>query len=114
VIQKQVGDADRKPTLVIYEDAYALSDLESPEQYRIFVRHVLPSERLWDGMFTVFLESGQPDGDWKILQSYASMTLDLRSHMATDSGQGNTEAHPQNRQLAGEVAAAGHEQKPAK
>jgi hypothetical protein len=64
VIQKQVGDADRKPTLVIYEDCYALSDLESPEQYRIFVRHVLPSERLWDGMFTVFLESGQPDGDW--------------------------------------------------
>jgi hypothetical protein len=64
VIQKQVGDADRKPTLVIYEDCYALSDLESPEQYRIFVRHVLPSERLWDGMFIVFLESGQPDGDW--------------------------------------------------
>lgn len=78
VIQKQVGEEDRKPTLVIYEDTYALSDLESPEQYQIFVRHVMPSERMWDGMFTVFLEGPQPDEDWKILQSYASMTLDLR------------------------------------
>ena len=78
VIQKQVGDSSRKPTLVIYEDAYAISDLESSEQYRIFVRHVMPSERMWDGMFTVFVESAQPDGDWNILQSYASMTLNLR------------------------------------
>jgi hypothetical protein len=51
---KQADHKERRPTLVIYEDAYALADLESPEQYRLFVRHVLPSERLWDGMFTVF------------------------------------------------------------
>jgi hypothetical protein len=69
---------ERHPTLVIYEDCYALTDLESPEQYRIFVRHVLPSERLWDGMFTVFLEAAQSDADWRLLQSYASMQLDLR------------------------------------
>jgi hypothetical protein len=47
----------RTPTLVLYEGCSALIDLESNEQYRIFVRHVLPSERLWGGMFTVFLES---------------------------------------------------------
>jgi hypothetical protein len=79
VIQKQVGHEQRRPTLVIYEGAYALSDLESPEQYRIFVRHVMPSERLWDGMFTVFLEAAPQDYDWKMLQAYASIKLDLRS-----------------------------------
>ncbi|HEV7334490.1 MAG TPA: hypothetical protein VGO06_00870 [Bosea sp. (in: a-proteobacteria)] len=78
-IQKQIAGTDRSPTLVIYEDSYALSDLESAEQYRIFVRHVMPSERMWDGMFTVFLESAQADADWKMLQAYASMRLDLRS-----------------------------------
>jgi hypothetical protein len=78
-IQKQVKETDRNPTLVIYEDTYALSDLESAEQYRIFVRHVMPSGRMWDGMFTVFLESAQAESDWKMLQAYASMRLDLRS-----------------------------------
>lgn len=82
-IQRQVTGTDRNPTLVVYEDAYALSDLESAEQYRIFVRHVMPSERMWDGMFTVFLESAQPEQDWKILQAYANMTLDLRSPKPT-------------------------------
>jgi hypothetical protein len=78
-IQKQIESTDRNPTLVIYEDTYALSDLESAEQYRIFVRHVIPSERMWDGMFTVFLESAQLEYDWNLLQAYASMRLDLRS-----------------------------------
>jgi len=82
VIQKQVGHKQRRPTLVIYEDAYALSDLESPEQYRIFVRHVMPSERMWDGMFTVFLEAAPQPYDWSVLQAYASMRLDLRSGSA--------------------------------
>lgn len=78
-IKKQVQNIARNPTLVIYEDTYALTDLESAEQYRIFVRHVMPSERMWDGMFTVFLESAQPENDWTLLQAYASMRLDLRS-----------------------------------
>jgi hypothetical protein len=78
VIKKQMNAQERRPTLVIYEDSYALTDLESPDQYRVFVRHVMPSERLWDGMFTVFLESATPDADWRMLQAYASMRLDLR------------------------------------
>jgi len=81
-IKRLMKQDERRPTLVIYEDSYALTDLESPEQYRIFVRHVLPSERMWDGMFTVFLESTQPEGDWKMLQSYASIRLDLRAKPA--------------------------------
>jgi hypothetical protein len=46
----------RTPAVVFYEGCSALVDLESNEQYRIFLRHVLPSERLWGGMFTVFVE----------------------------------------------------------
>lgn len=79
----------RQPTLVIYEDMYALADLESVEQYRIFARHVLPSERLWGGMFTVFAETVQREEDWELVSSYASMTLDLRRSMdcsAADEG----------------------------
>lgn len=80
IIRKKQKDETRRPTLIIYEDTYALSDLESPEQYRIFVRHVIPSERMWDGMFTVFVESAQSEANWRTLQSYASMRLDLRSY----------------------------------
>jgi len=47
----------RKPTLTIYEGTNALVELESTEQYRIFIRHLLPSERLWGGMFTFVIES---------------------------------------------------------
>jgi hypothetical protein len=77
-IKAQMKQDERRPTLVIYEDCYALTDLESAEQYRIFVRHVLPSERMWDGMFTVFLESAQAEPDWRLLHTYTSMKLDLR------------------------------------
>jgi len=77
-IKVQLKKDHRQPTLVIYEDTYALADLESPEQYRIFVRHVLPSERMWDGMFTAFVESAQPEADWRVLQCYASIRIDFR------------------------------------
>jgi hypothetical protein len=77
-IKQAAGGELRKPTLVIYEDTYALADLESVEQYRVFVRHVIPSERLWNGMFTVFVETAQPEEEWKLISSYAGMTLDLR------------------------------------
>lgn len=83
-IQKKEAGGLRKPALVIYEDCYALADLESVEQYRIFVRHVMPSERLWDAMFTVFAETAQPEAEWGLVSSYASMMLDMRSHWPQD------------------------------
>jgi hypothetical protein len=79
----------RQPTLVIYEDMFALADLESVEQYRVFVRHVLPSERLWDGMFTVFAETGQPVTEWKLISSYADIALDLSERRRSGSEGGN-------------------------
>lgn len=86
-IKEMAGGADtRKPVLVIYEDCYALSDLESVEQYRVFVRHVLPSERLWDGMFTVFVETDLPKNDWGLLRSYASFSKELLPIERRESG----------------------------
>ena len=73
--KEQQGQDFRNPALVIYEAPHALVDLESAEQYRIFVRHVLPSERMWGGMFTVFVEPCISDDSWKLLVSYADFIL---------------------------------------
>ena len=76
--KKQAGSQNRNPALVVYEDPYALVDLESADQYRVFVRHVLPSERLWDGMLTVVVETAQASTDWDLLQAYGDVVMDLK------------------------------------
>jgi hypothetical protein len=76
---KELGDITRKPTLVIYEGTYALTDLESAEQYRIFVRHVIPSEKMWGGMLTVFLEAALNTTDWELLRAYSSVAYKLEA-----------------------------------
>lgn len=77
VIAERTKDPVRKPTLVIYDGCYSLTDLESSEQYRVFVRHVLPSERMWGGMLTVFTEAALPTPDWNLLESYADIAVDM-------------------------------------
>ena len=79
VIKSKANSDVRGPTLVVYEDTHALADLESHEQYRIFVRHVIPSERMWDGMFTVFVEVAPETRDWDVLRSYGGICIDKRS-----------------------------------
>jgi hypothetical protein len=71
----QGQSAVRQPTLLIYEGAYALSDLESIEQYRVFVRHTLSSERLWGGMFSIFCEYGLSDRDVDLFLPHADFFL---------------------------------------
>jgi hypothetical protein len=61
----------RGPTLLIYEGCRALVDLESCEQYRVFLRHVLTSERMWGGMLTVFLEPEAVEADIALIATYA-------------------------------------------
>ena len=78
LLKKKADSAVRRPVLVIYEGTHTLADLESREQYRLFVRHVLPSERMWGGMFTVFIEVEPPEEEWRILTSYAGLSLDNR------------------------------------
>jgi len=70
----------RKPTLVIYEGAYALVALESIEQYYIFLRHVLPSERMWGGMLTFFIEPTLSDEAAELLHTYADVMIDGTEH----------------------------------
>ena len=76
-LKARTGGQVRGPALVIYEDPLALADLESVEQYRVFIRHVLPSERIWDSMFTVVVETAPPESEWRLLRSYADVVIDL-------------------------------------
>lgn len=69
-------DRVRKPTLVVYDGPSALIDLESAEQYRIFLRHVIPSERLWGGMFTCIVECSLDPRNLAILRGYCDNFLD--------------------------------------
>lgn len=79
MLKKQSSGKLRIPALIIYEGAYALVDLESVEQYRIFIRHVLPSERLWGGMFTFVVESSIREDDLAVLRTYADIYVDQTS-----------------------------------
>lgn len=76
--KRNAKDNNRRPTLVIYEATSALTDLESVEQFRIFVRHVMPSEKLWGGMLTVFVETGLSKNESNLLDAYADLSIDAK------------------------------------
>jgi hypothetical protein len=67
----------RKPAFLLYEGTNALSDLESTEQYRIFARHVLTSERMWGGMLTCFVEPTIGTAEAELLRIYSDLVLRL-------------------------------------
>jgi hypothetical protein len=68
---KKEGKELRKPQFLIYEGCRALADLESLEQYRIFLRHVITSERMWGSMVTLFVEPEAVDSELKLIGAYA-------------------------------------------
>lgn len=72
-IKDQIKDNNREPTLVIYEGLHSLVDLESDQQYRIFYSHVLPSERLWGGMFTVVIEFSPSDKNLSHIRTFGDI-----------------------------------------
>jgi len=78
----------RPPTLLVYEGCSALIDLESVEQYRVFLRHVITSERMWDGMVTIFVEPTIDDCTVDFLCSYADAYMINRAKV---SGEDPTE-----------------------
>jgi hypothetical protein len=61
----------RQKTLLIYEGCRSLVDLESAEQYRIFLRHVLTSERMWGGMVTIFVEPETDSFSLDLMRAYS-------------------------------------------
>lgn len=76
---KRGKGGDRMTALVVYEGAHALVTVESIEQYRLFVQHVIPSERLWGGMLTVFIEvEPVSTSDIQLLRSHADRFIDMR------------------------------------
>lgn len=76
-LKSKSGSDVRLPTLIIYEGCRALVDLESVEQYRIFLRHVVTSERMWGGMVTLFVEPETDPTSLAVISTYA----DYRSVM---------------------------------
>ncbi len=73
IIKRYSKDNIRRPILLIYEGLYGIVDLESVEQYRIFIRHLLPSEKIWGGMYTFLVESNIPDTELALMRSYADI-----------------------------------------
>ncbi len=69
--KSQAASDIRQPTFLIYEGCRALADLESVEQYRIFLRHVITSERMWGSMLTFFIEPEADESNLKLIASYA-------------------------------------------
>ena len=75
----QAKDVVREPTLLIYEGCRALADLESVEQYRIFLRHVITSERMWGSMLTFIVEPETDESNLKLIASYADCIRPIKS-----------------------------------
>jgi hypothetical protein len=84
-LKAEVKSDLRPPTLLVYEGCSALVDLESVEQYRVFARHVLTSERMWDGMVTIFVEPTIEESGLDLLFSYAD------AYMINRTGTGENE-----------------------
>jgi prepilin signal peptidase PulO-like enzyme (type II secretory pathway) len=90
--EREKSNPVRTPTLVVYDCLHALADLESREQYRVFIRHLIPSERQYGGMFTVALESGITDEDWDLLRAYVDVSIDPdMPEMSNDKRNGDLE-----------------------
>lgn len=63
------GDRKDKQSLLIYDSCFALTDLESEKLYRIFLKHVIPSERLMGDNITIFVEQWLPDEIGKFVEA---------------------------------------------
>lgn len=93
--ERQFSQQQARPrTLIIYEGPFALIDLESIEQYRIFIRHVLPSERMWGGMLTCMIEPEVNDNVLPILTTYADVIIDKKTENISEEGIKNNLSNP--------------------
>jgi hypothetical protein len=72
----QTSGRGKKPSLLIYDSCYALTDLENEKLYRIFLKHVIPSERLLGGNITVFAEQWLPPE----IENFVEAIVDVEIH----------------------------------
>jgi hypothetical protein len=79
--KEQKNKKVRRASVMVYDRTSALCDTESVEQFRVFWRHVIPSERSY-GMITVIIEDAMAgDGVIKPLKDLVDFVL---SYNATD------------------------------
>jgi hypothetical protein len=79
--KEQKGKQVRRPQVMVYDRTSALCDTESVEQFRVFWRHVIPSERSY-GMITLIIEDAMAgDGVIKPLKELVDFVL---SYNATE------------------------------
>jgi hypothetical protein len=57
----RVGNRIGKPSLLLYDSCYALTDIENQKLYKMFMKHVVPSERCMGRNITVFIEQWVPN-----------------------------------------------------
>ena len=70
----KIKERKNKASLLIYDSCYALTDLENEKLYRIFLKHVVPSERCMGGNITIFAEQWVP----KNIKHFIDITVDFR------------------------------------
>ncbi len=73
--KEQKGKQVRRPQIMVYDRTSALCDTESVEQFRVFWRHVIPSERSY-GMITIIIEDAMAgDAVIKPLKEFVDFVL---------------------------------------
>jgi hypothetical protein len=76
---------ERAPMLMIYDHTSVLCDLESIEQFAVFWRHVIPSERAY-GMLTVIIEDdATPKPRTDVLRQLVDVVIKLALEVAPES-----------------------------
>jgi hypothetical protein len=80
---REDGTLLRRPHVMIYTHTSALCDFESVEQFRVFWRHVIPSERSY-GMATFIIEDEHAGDD--ILGPLKQRVDFVVSYARTDEG----------------------------
>jgi hypothetical protein len=83
--KEQAKNDLRKPQFLIYEGCRALADVESIEQYRVFLRHVITSERMWGSMVTLFIEPECDESGLRLISAYAD-SLRVKSEQGDGGG----------------------------
>ena len=68
----RVGKREGKPSLLLYDSCYALTDIENQKLYKMFMKHVVPSERCMGRNITVFIEQWVPTD----IRNFAKIVVD--------------------------------------
>lgn len=83
----KIDERKHKASILLYDSCYALTDLESEKLYKIFLKHVIPSERSMGGNITIFIEQWVPDH----IRCFAELAVDAIMDNETKKDKDNEE-----------------------